>query len=409
MGRREARRAPAILGALGSGLGLLAVGCPPAEPAPRATPPPPPPAAASPPGSGVETTPAAPAPTAAPTRLRRTVTRDVFDAPSPLPRPDRAPAAVVHAPAGVGPRPWVVVFFHGWRGCARALVRAGPTPCLSPGSTDGSEPGADDPAAEPEDGWGLGAAHDAAGLDSVLVVPQLAWRARETTAGDLDRRGFAEEMLARVLRKGLGDELGPAFGLDAARGITVMAHSAGYEAAAALLESGLGPRVTDVVLFDALYGRMDELEGWLRGDEGRRLVSYYASDGTPWKNGRRLLRRLRHRLGRDRTGWVRRGPLGADDLDGVRYALVRAGDRHADVPRARTGEALRALAAARREGGDGAAPRTRPPLSNGGEPADTEPVRDAPGAPAGARPPAHPRSSPPGEAPRGSTPDAVGG
>jgi len=295
-----------------------------------------------------------------PARSRGPRTWEVVAGQSAFDRPPGAPAAVVHAPAGVGPRPWVVVFLHGWNGCARALVRTGSVPCV-PGDGESAIPG-----------WGLGEVHDAAGLDTVLVVPQLAWRARETGAGRFRRPGFGAAFLDRVLGESLGASL------DELPGVSLLAHSAGYETAEALLTEGPAARVRDLVLFDAFYGRARSFEAWVVGDPARRLLSYYASDGSPWVNGRRLHRRLRRRLGRDAVGWRRRAPVAPTDLVDHRYLLARAPDRHADVPAARMVEALRALAGVP---GTERFPRmtSRGSRDAGGDPAQGEPAGAAAG------------------------------
>src|SRR5688572_14480104 len=63
-----------------------------------------------------------------------------------------APSAVVHAPRGFDPtRPFdVVVFLHGWTGCARVLARPGRVACRE------GEPA--------RDGWGLTERHDESGV-----------------------------------------------------------------------------------------------------------------------------------------------------------------------------------------------------------------------------------------------------
>lgn len=311
-------------------LGIVAlVGC---DAAPRALEEPPRARAQEPPSAPPE----APAPPAAPEApaTRQEPPRPARTVPiaAPASHPDRpagAPAGVVHVPGHASRRPWLVVFLHGWRGCARALVAAAPTPCA-----DGLPP---------DDGWDLAAAHDAAGTDSLLVVPQLAWRARDGSPGRFAEDGFAARWL-RAAAEAVPRDVGLAPDVGARAPVILAAHSAGFETAHAILaHGGLGDRVRGVVLFDALYAREDDFGAWLAGaPERRRLLAWYASDRAPFRNGKALLDQLRRRLGRDRVHRHRRGPLG-DALATRSYVLAFAPDRHADVPRRRLAPSLVAL------------------------------------------------------------------
>lgn len=157
------------------------------------------------------------------------------------PVPVGAPSVVVHAPEGFQPEgATVVLYLHGWEGCARAIVATGPVPCL-----DGGAPTA---------GWGLGARHDDAGTNSVLVVPQLAWLARSGNPGRFREPGFAAAWLAQLT----AEVLGPQLGLERIEDLVVVAHSGGYVTALALLPA---LPVRDVVLLDALYGGGERVAG----------------------------------------------------------------------------------------------------------------------------------------------------
>jgi hypothetical protein len=175
----------------------------------------------------------------------------------------------------------VVVFLHGFGGCALAQASSVPVDC-GPGH-DGVP------------GRGLAREHARAGGDSVLVVPQLALMRRDGSPGRFARRGGFASFLREVLDESLAAELGPgAFGR--VRRIALLAHSAGYQAALAILRGGdLSDRITDVVLLDALYAGTDEFATWVAADARRRLISLHGARGKPARNTRVLLRRLRRR------------------------------------------------------------------------------------------------------------------
>jgi pimeloyl-ACP methyl ester carboxylesterase len=191
----------------------------------------------------------------------------------------RAPSAIVHAPPGLdlARRPLrVVVFLHGWSGCVRVLAHEGPTGCR-----DGERA---------RDGWGLLARFDAGAPNALFVLPQLAYLERDGSPGRFREpgrfRAFLEELLV-ALRPRLGavtvDELAP---------VTLLAHSAGFETALALLARG-GVEVGSVVLFDALYVGVEPFATWVAAATERRLVSLYTGTGRTARQSAMLARRAR--------------------------------------------------------------------------------------------------------------------
>jgi hypothetical protein len=192
------------------------------------------------------------------------------------------PDAVVHG-RRLGPKAAVdvVVFLHGFGGCALAQASSVPVDC--------------GPGHDRVPGRGLAREHARAGGDSVLVVPQLALMRRDGSPGRFARQGGFTSFLREVLDESLAAELGPgAFGR--VRRIALVAHSAGYQAALAILRSGdLSGRITDVVLLDALYGGTDEFAAWVAADARRRLISLHGASGKPARNTGVLLRGLRRK------------------------------------------------------------------------------------------------------------------
>jgi hypothetical protein len=134
--------------------------------------------------------------------------------------------------------------------------------------------------------------------NAILVVPQLAVMAPDSSAGKLEGPGAFGRLLAEVLRTLDGREaralLGPsAPGALARPGrVCVSAHSGGYHAAACAIRGGGAP-VHEVWLFDALYADVDVFREWVVAGRGlpmgtrHKLVSYFTA-GTTEANTRRL-------------------------------------------------------------------------------------------------------------------------
>lgn len=240
---------------------------------------------------------------------------------------DDAPEAIAHVPDGVdATRPIaLVIALHGYSGCARVLASVAPDARCRPRD-------------RPEAGFGWAAAHDAAGTRSVLLIPQLAWRARSGSperfriAGEARR--FVDEALAA-----LAPTLG---GTPTIASITIAAHSAAFETTLAILRHG-GLDVRNVVLFDALYAGGSTFVDWaMAGTDGapRTLLSL-ATGGTTWTRTQAMLTDARHR----HTGtvlapdtWPAPVPTAAQLVIATRVRVP-----HHDVPARFLAETLRAL------------------------------------------------------------------
>jgi hypothetical protein len=159
---------------------------------------------------------------------------------------------LVHVPAGFDARKpgVIVVFFHGHGATLERDVR---------------------------DRQLLPAQITESGLNAVLVAPQLAYDARDSSAGKFwERDGFkrfmaeAADQLARVYGDRRASE---AF---ANMPVVIVAYSGGFETAAWCLQiGGLGKRVTGVVLLDALYGHLDKFASWIARNRSGFFVSAY--------------------------------------------------------------------------------------------------------------------------------------
>ncbi|MEM7608050.1 MAG: hypothetical protein AAF411_22070, partial [Myxococcota bacterium] len=203
-------------------------------------------------------------------------------------RPSGAPAAVAYLPPDFDrSAPYtLVVFLHGWRGCARQLMYPGEIGC-----TDGDAPRA---------GWALG--ETLGGDQRVVLTPQLAFRRRTGAPGRFRAGPYVESFLRGALEE---LELAPPAKL------ALMAHSAGYETALRWIGSRLS--IDAVLLMDALYGGTPRFADWVMSDDTRRLVSL-TTGGSTGVQQRRLRQRLRQSNARERV------------------LAERSSARHADVP-----------------------------------------------------------------------------
>lgn len=169
----------------------------------------------------------------------------------------------------------------------------------------------------------------AAGGSSLLVVPQLAHDAVESHAGRLEQQGGLRRMLAEALAVLARRKVVPA-GVSAGR-VRLAAHSGGFQAAAMSVARGKVP-VSDVYLFDALYGFSHIFDAWLAGGKDRRLISLFRGD-----TGKvvRWTRRLKALLDRRRLPWLQQkinGPVDKKTLRRARAVFLLTGVGHMDVP-----------------------------------------------------------------------------
>jgi pimeloyl-ACP methyl ester carboxylesterase len=216
------------------------------------------------------------------------------------------------------------VFLHGWSGCARQLVHAGPTPCR-----DG------DP---PREGWGLADRVDASGTDALFVVPQLAFLRRDGSPGHFADGGRFAAFLTELIAS-LRPVLGAEASVDDLESISLFAHSAGFETALAILAHG-SVDVAHVVLFDALYRGVEPFTSWAAGSPNRKLVSLYTGGRTE-RQSRMLAFSARRALGADAVSLD--DERLAQAIATHRVTVARSPAHHADVPAHHLPELLPAL------------------------------------------------------------------
>ncbi len=176
--------------------------------------------------------------------------------------------------------------------------------------------------------------------NAILVVPQLAVLAADSSCGKLESAGGLARLLGEALsttaREGaitLGDSAFPA---QAAIGTTCLsAHSGGYHAAASCLRVG-GLDVRETYLFDALYGESDAFRDWVIGRRGEplherhKLVSYFLPGAATEANNRALQAQL------DRASVLteeedQEGELSRHELSHAEAVFVRTGLWHNQV------------------------------------------------------------------------------
>jgi hypothetical protein len=117
----------------------------------------------------------------------------------------------------------------------------------------------------------------ASGVNAVLVAPQMAVDASDSSAGKFWEPGAFGRFIgeaAQKLARLQGDKR--SVRTFASMPIIIVAYSGGYVPAAwSAARGGLGNRVRGIVLLDALYGELDKFASWLSRDRSAFFVSTY--------------------------------------------------------------------------------------------------------------------------------------
>ncbi len=176
--------------------------------------------------------------------------------------------------------------------------------------------------------------------NAILVVPQLAVMAADSSCGKLESPGglqrLLEEVIPTVAHEAYATLGETAFPHDAALGtVCVSAHSGGYHAAACVLRAG-GIDVRETYLFDALYAETDAFRDWVVARQGEtlhrrhKLVSYFTEGGTTEANDHALRAQL-ERAGVLCEEELQEGELSRHDLSHAEAVFVRSGLWHSQV------------------------------------------------------------------------------
>jgi hypothetical protein len=115
------------------------------------------------------------------------------------------------------------------------------------------------------------------GVNAVLVAPQLAYDAADSSAGKFAERDGLKRFMAEAaehLARVYGDvRAKEAF---ARMPVVIVAYSGGFLSAASSLHvGGLGKRVIGVVLMDAIYGEFDKFTSWIAKNRSGFFISAY--------------------------------------------------------------------------------------------------------------------------------------
>jgi hypothetical protein len=125
----------------------------------------------------------------------------------------------------------------------------------------------------------------ASGSNAVLVAPQFALNAPDSSAGKFWEPGgfarFLREAEQRLAALHGDPQAAQAF---AKMPVVLVAYSGGYLATAwSLKVGGVQNRVRGVILLDALYGELDHFAEWIAKNKGRFFISAY-TNSTQQKN-----------------------------------------------------------------------------------------------------------------------------
>ncbi len=119
------------------------------------------------------------------------------------------------------------------------------------------------------------------GVNAVLVAPQLAYDAANSSAGKFWERGGLKRFLAEA-----ADQFARVYGdpraseAFAKMPVVLVGYSGGFVSTAYSLQvGGVGSRIVGVVLLDALYGEMDKFSSWIIKNRTAFFVSAY-TQGT---------------------------------------------------------------------------------------------------------------------------------
>lgn len=129
------------------------------------------------------------------------------------------------------------------------------------------------------------------GANAVLIAPQLAVDAADSSVGKLWQPGAFARLLDEAARQ-LAVLHGDPRSLATFRTlpVVIVAYSGGYLATAwSAHHGGIGARLRGVVLLDAAYGEIDKLADWISASPGAFFVSAYAGST---KAGNARLREL---------------------------------------------------------------------------------------------------------------------
>lgn len=161
------------------------------------------------------------------------------------------------------------------------------------------------------------------GINAVLIAPQFAVDARDSSAGNFWKPGGTKRFLEEAshqLAKMMDD---PGMAREFARmPVIIVGYSGGYLPTAATLANGkLGDRVKGVVLLDGLYGEFNRFADWIQSTRKGFFLSAYA---TSTRRGNAALMSILRKRGVRYTTELK------PTLKPGSVTFVKAVDRHRD-------------------------------------------------------------------------------
>ncbi len=234
-----------------------------------------------------------------------------------------APQVIIQRPAEPSASVDVVLYLHGYEGCIEVLAGRGPSSCRE--------------GMRPTEGWDLLGAHREANTTTWFVLVQLAFMERSGRPGGFAREGQAVRLVDEVLGR-VAQARGEA--VPTLRSLTIAAHSAAFETTIAILRSGgLGPRLTGVLLLDAMYSGGPVFLRWAREADERTFVALATPGGTTAARAATL----RPSVARVRSRAILGDHTRIQSIAPGAIALLTVRGPHRDVPRRYLPELLRRL------------------------------------------------------------------
>ena len=134
------------------------------------------------------------------------------------------------------------------------------------------------------------------GMNAILVAPQFAVDARDSSAGNFWKKGGTRRFLdevAQQLAELQGDPRSREF--FANMPVVIVGYSGGYVPTAwTLANGGIAERIRGVVLLDGLYGELGKFVKWIERDDNAFFLSAYARSTS---KGNATLKRMLARRG----------------------------------------------------------------------------------------------------------------
>jgi hypothetical protein len=163
------------------------------------------------------------------------------------------PSVAVHVPAGFRPcdHPGLIVYFHGFDNCVTNAIGDVDSPC--------------EPGGPPRAAMHLSSQLDAAHVNAILVAVELSYDMATGDPGALAKPGGLHALLHELLVMHLDAELGMPLDVADLDRIVIGTHSGGYWATAVSLSTGMVPQITEIDLYDSLYGYESTFQAFIEG------------------------------------------------------------------------------------------------------------------------------------------------